>query len=98
MEQCWTRDINSRPRISVVNDAIWKYLLSPEPEDMKSFEEFFVSYQELPGAPIRSGDFCDGTVDVEKIIIPDELSENTYSFESPDGIKTFKQLRQMGKK
>ena len=99
MEQCWIRDENSRPRISVVNEAIWTYLLSPDPEDMKSFQQFFDDHKEVPGVPIRPGDFCDErNEDDETVIIPDELTKESFTFESPDGMVTFKRLRQTEKK
>ena len=55
MEVCWTRDADSRPRMSVIFEAQWQFLNQREPEDMKNFQNFIENSRELPGPPIPFG-------------------------------------------
>ena len=55
MEQCWTRDPISRPKMSVIFEALWRFLTQRAPEDMKNFVDFFEQNKDLQGAPIPLG-------------------------------------------
>ena len=138
MEECWTRDEDSRPRMSVIFEAQWQFLNQREPEDMKNFQNFIENSRELPGPPIPFGthwifvfapfdavlnivflrfgstrrhdcsmhihelSYCfkgdfqyDDESDDEVIRIShDDEPDRTYSVETPDGHRQFREIRQ----
>ena len=95
MEVCWTRDADSRPRMSVIFEAQWQFLNQREPEDMKNFQNFIENSRELPGPPIPFGDFqCDDESDEVIRISRDDEPDRAYFVETPDGDRQFREIRQ----